>query len=293
LKEGNFLLYELSRVDQGLHDHNDFRSNFGLAVATTEDSCPLLWRWSCLFVDASSIGTDIRGYLGYQYMLGVGLQANAPPAAVHVYLVDESLASLCQRPADVFSEGVRGFFTFSPSSAQDMRDYNSTEATGVLLQLTRRRELARGGGGGGGGNMTHTRDRNSYRAEFLHPSSLNNMTIFDSPADLYPLITAGDVASVRTRWSDEAYRLGIVTPLMEEFWRGNGTNSYYFLLTIFQLSEVVTYTQHDPVDPVALLGIYGEWRGGVTRLSFVSGCLTRLSPSQPATGTPCSLCSAR
>jgi hypothetical protein len=44
---------------------------------------------------------------------------------------------------------------------------------------------------------------------------------------------------------------------MEEFWRGNGSDSWYVYLGISQVDEVVTYTQQDLVDPVALLGIYG------------------------------------
>jgi hypothetical protein len=240
---------------------NDHPSNVGLAVAVTNDSCPALPLPSCVFVDASPIRSHIGGYATYEYYLAVGVRASEPPDFAHVFLVDGSLASLCQSSTDDFFAKVRGHFVFSPSSARDMRDTRSLELTPVWLQLTRRRELARGGERWWrwGWGRTATRDRNFYQAELGPRVVFKRTTILSYSPLLYPLLAAEGVDSVRAQWADEAYRNSTVTPLMEEFWRDNGTNSYYFAMDINQRSEVVTYTQHDPVDPVALLGSYCKW----------------------------------
>jgi hypothetical protein len=248
--DSKFLLLDVRRFD-----YNDFPLNVGLAVAVTYDSCPALLedQLSCLFVDASSITSDIGGYIASQYWLSVGF-VTSKPDTVHVFLVDESLAGLCQLSGKDSWE--RGFFSFSPSSARDVWDHHSYEETPVALQLTRRRELRRGWGWGWT-NRPPTQDVNSYRAEVRPQGFDKGRMILDDPALAYPVLAPGDVSSVRASWSDEDYRIRTVTPLMDEFWRDNGTNSYYFNLAVSQFSEVVTYTQHDPVDPVALLGIYG------------------------------------
>jgi hypothetical protein len=282
------LFYQVLRVDQGFNDRNEYPSNVGLGVAVSNHWCPTLpvYLSSCLFVDASSIRTHIAGYWSYPILLTVGLRASTPPATVTVYLVDESLASLCQGSQDAFWEGLRGSFRLIPSSARDMWDHRSTDWTPVVLQLTRRRELARGGKQGWGlgwCGRNHIRDHNSYRAELQPEGAINDVLILVHPETVYPALPPENVSSVRARWSDAAYRKSTVTPLMDEFWRNDGTDSYYFTLNVGQLSEVVTYTQHDPVDPLVLLGIYGKWRDGLTRLSIVLGCLMpHCSPSLAA-----------
>jgi hypothetical protein len=237
-----------------------------------------------VFVDASSIRSDIGAY-SFQYYLAVGFAAGKPPAILNVYLVDEPLVSFCQSSRD--DSPMRGYFTSFPSSARDMRDHLSVEVTPVALQLTRRSELVRGGERGWGwGGQTPTHDRNSYRAEVTPKIAFDDSTILAFPETAYPVLALQNISSVRAQWTDEAYRTSTVTPLIkvrkrmsvarmavglvimrrrrmimtmapaQEFWRDNDTNSYYFHLSITQYSEVVTYTQHDPVDPMALLGIY-------------------------------------
>jgi hypothetical protein len=260
----NFLLYMMARQDQGpgwsSANGQSGVSNMGLAVARNNapgSGCPALRQ--CLFVDASPIRSEIGHYWDFQYALAVGFTMEEPPLDVAVYLVDEPLDRLCKSPGDDFSWATRGYFTFSPSSARDMWSSWSTVMTRVMLQLTRRRGLVTGWGW-----WARTRDRNLYRAELPSPLGSDNSTFFESTswADAYPVVGPGEVASTRARWADEAYRNSTILPRMEEFWRDNGTNSYYFHLRVKQFSEVVTYTQHDPVDPVALLGIYGTVGAG-------------------------------
>jgi hypothetical protein len=252
------LLYEVARIDQNNDRSNNQLSNVGLVDAVTRGLCPAWARRSCVFVDASSIESDIGGYSsGNLYHLAVGFQASPPPSSVTIYLVDDSLASLCQRPEIDFFGGLRGSFSLVPSSARDVRDHRSVEVTPVLLQLTRRRELVRGGKPGWGWgwwDRTHTRDRNSYRATLEPNVVYANLTIFADTSTTYPVLAPEDVSSTTARWSEEAYRNSTVTPLLKEFWRDNGTSSYYINLGMAQLGEVVTYTQH-PTDPVALSAV--------------------------------------
>jgi hypothetical protein len=254
-------------MDQNMTSSNDNLANVGVAVSLTQDSCPALPYPRCVFVDASPIRTNIDGYLSWEYFLNVGFRASAAPAYVGVFLVDGPLASLCQRTQGGVLERARGMFSLPPSSARDMGDSGLVEATPVMLQLTRRRELARGGKRGWGWGWEGKKPtRNSYHAEIRPKRVLHNKTSFSDPRFLYPVLASEDVSSTCAQWADAAYRHSTVTPLVEEFSHDNGTNSYYLYLNIGQLGEVVTYTQHDPVEAVALLGIYGTWLGVASHL---------------------------
>jgi hypothetical protein len=196
-----FLSYEVHRSDQGWDGLNGHLSNVGLAVAVTKDSCPdfPVHQTGCVFVDASSIQSDIGGYVDWEYSLVVGCSAGSPPNYAEVQVMDEPLASLCQTSEDNFwgaaLGAARGWLLLpAPSSA---RDHTSGEVTEVLLQLTRRRQLVRGKGlGWGWGGKTHTRDRNSYRVE-TQPRVIKHLTVLDDPALAYPVLAPGDVSSVR------------------------------------------------------------------------------------------------
>jgi hypothetical protein len=113
----------------------------GLAVAVDRDSCPG-YGGSCVFVEAGSVGTDEDGgYSDFQLWLNVGFRAQMAPDVVAVYLIDESLETLCRRKGGDSMGITRGTFSGPPSPA-DRRAY---EYTPVMLHLTRRRELVRGG----------------------------------------------------------------------------------------------------------------------------------------------------
>jgi hypothetical protein len=107
----------------------------------------------------------------------------------------------------------RGYFSFPPPLAMDMLNHKSTETTGVLLQMTRRRELVKRKRGWGG--KTGYQDRNSYRAELPPKMDSNNYTSFFFAENVYPVLAPGEVPSKRVEWGDQAYRTNTVTPLIK------------------------------------------------------------------------------